>query len=31
MRAAPGYPKQMLIPVAGGGGEGVQRQARGRV
>ena len=30
MRAAPGYPKQMLIPVAGGG-EGVQRQARGRV
>ena len=30
MRAVPGYPKQMLIPVAGGG-EGVQRQAWGRV
>ena len=30
MRAAPGYPKQMLIPVAGGG-EGVQRQVWGRV
>ncbi len=25
MRAAPGYPKQMLIPMVGGG-EGMQRQ-----
>ena len=30
MRAAPGYPKQMFMPMAGGG-EGAQRQASGRV
>ncbi|SFU58603.1 hypothetical protein SAMN04489707_10106 [Paenacidovorax caeni] len=30
MRAAPGYPKQMFIPMAGGG-EGAQCQAWGRL